>query len=104
MNVGGNFVGRDQNTENAQQPAIQPRQPLPNQQMKAIDPLPQPQVDRLEDNKKANLLALLHAHRNNLLQLQRQKTVYPIGEEPLRLQQQIQDEENEIARIQGELR
>jgi len=46
---------------------------------------------------------LLTRHQRNLLRLQGKKAVYGWGEEPLSLLNQIEHEEQEIARIQAEL-
>jgi hypothetical protein len=49
------------------------------------------------------LAALLTRHRHNLALLHQKKAVYARGEEPLSLLNQIEHEEQEVARIQGEL-
>lgn len=50
------------------------------------------------------LESLLRQHRRNLQRLMQQKANFGAGEEPLRLLNQIDAEEAELARIEGELR
>lgn len=55
------------------------------------------------DVRRAALQSELQQHERNLTRLQAQKAVYALGEEPLRLLNQIEHEEQEIERIQREL-
>lgn len=76
---GGDFVGRDQvnKSNSAGQPA--------------------------NFDERAELEALLQQHKRNLLRLRQQKANYAYGEEPLRLLNQIDHEEQEIAKLESML-
>jgi hypothetical protein len=82
---GGDFVGRDKIIGGAGSGSAAERAAgQPGQQRRALQ-------------------AELEQHQGNLARLRAQKAVYALGEEPLRLLNQIEHEEQEIARIQAEL-
>jgi hypothetical protein len=60
-------------------------------------------AERAAAQQRRALQAELEQHQGNLARLRAQKAVYALGEEPLRLFNQIEHEEQEIARIQTEL-
>lgn len=84
---GGDFVGHDKTSGSA----------TPSQ------PSPSPSSPSLSDNERSGLQALLAQHEKNLLRLQQQKATYGAGEEPLRILNQIDHEEEEIAKLNGQL-
>jgi len=91
VNTGGDFVGRDKVGSDQ----IRGSEQETNASI---------EVDEVtQEERRATLQTSLNQHQRNLIRLQAQKAVYALGEEPLRLLNQIAHEEQEIARIQAEL-
>jgi hypothetical protein len=82
LNVAGDYVGRDKTVGG---------------------PGGGPGAGQTAEVRRTALQSELQQHQRNLSRLQAQKAVYARGEEPLRLLNQIDHEEQEIERIQMEL-
>lgn len=79
VNTGGDFVGRDKNDY-------------------SVSP-----VTHETGESNQGLRNLLAQHQRNLLKLQQKKAIYGAGEEPLSLSNQIEHEEQEIAKLKSQI-